>query len=225
MHLYVGDVNSKSACVKWITSAMKKFGAIDGLINNAAIAGPGGRLHEIDFAELEDTIQTNLVSPIFLCQQILKIFLKQGRGLVINLSGGGATQGRPFFSPYAISKCALVRMTETLALEYPQLRFYSIAPGRLVTPMTKSILKINPAKIGAEYPEMKQRYEEGGDSPLKAAELALWLFENQPEHLNGRLISAIWDNYRDTPSYPSQVGWWTLRRIDDQCRKTLSESL
>jgi len=224
-YLHLGDVSSSKVCENWVEKTFDHFGTVDLLINNAAITGPAGKLHEIAFKDFQKAIETNLLAPVNLTHWVLRRWeaAKKKSGVVINLSGGGATYARPNFSSYAVSKCAMVRMTETLAEEYPDLRFYAISPGALQTPMVEAVLKMDPAKVGREYEEAKRRFEQGGEDPQKAANLAQWLFENRPETLSGKLISAIWDDYQQAPDYPKQVGWWTLRRVDEVCLKHLKD--
>jgi 3-oxoacyl-[acyl-carrier protein] reductase len=217
--LTLGDVVSAGDCQRWVERTRTHFGSIDVLINNAGIPGPGGMLHEISMEDFDATLQTNLVAPARLSQLVLPDFLAQGHGVILNLSGGGATAPRPRFSAYAASKCALVRLTETLALEYPALFFYALSPGALRTPMMQAMVEMGPEKIGKEYYDAKRRMEEGGEDPKRAAELALWLVKHHPPELNGKLISAIYDDYRR--EQPKAATWWTLRRVDEVCRKDL----
>lgn len=224
-HLFHGDLTNKKDCANWIESTIERFGNIDLLINNAAIQGPGGKLHTLDFLELEKTVETDLMAQLFMCHQVLKIFEKNKSGTIINLSGGGATHVRPYFLPYAISKAGIVRATETLALEYPHLRFYAIAPGSLNTQMMREIAKYPPEIIGQESLDARKVIEKGGKDPMKAAELVLWLFENQPERLNGKVVSAVWDKYRETDALNPYRYWWTLRRVDEKLIEELGDLL
>lgn len=217
-----GDISSRSDGNNWINTALSRFKKIDVLVNNAAITGPTGKWHEIDFAEAETSLSVNLVGPLYLTQLCLKHFAKQGSGTVLNLSGGGATAARPHFISYAIAKSALVRATESLAKEYPELRFYAISPGALKTQMTQAILDQDKTQVGPEYGDLKRRIDAGGEDPQKAAALALWLIENNPKELSGKLISGIWDNYKDPKSW-HRTDWWTLRRVDEVLWKKLQE--
>ena len=219
--IHLGDLASRETARAWVSRTIETFGGIDCVINNAAVTGPGGRLHEIDFEEFEAAINIDFLAPAYLCHLVLKHFEVRGRGVIVNLSGGGATAPRPYFAAYATAKSAVVRLTETLAKEYPALRCYAISPGFLKTPMVEGVLKLDPAKVGKEYDEAKRRVEQGGEDPRRAAELALWLFQEQPAHLNGRLISAIWDDYKNAPANLEETGWWTLRRVDEVCLNKL----
>lgn len=221
-YFHHGDVADPGSCREWLESS-ERWGAVGALINNAALPGPGGRLHEVDFEEYRRSIEVNLTAPSFLCHLALRHWEDRRRaGVLINLSGGGATSPRPTFSAYAITKTALVRLTETIAVEYPKHRAYAISPGALMTPMIEAILRMDPKKVHpGDFAEAERRSREGGVDPDKAANLVLWLLQEQPEHLNGRLIHAIWDDYRRAPRYSPEVGWWTLRRIDEPCKKNL----
>lgn len=220
----VGDVTDAEAHRKWIHGAEQRFGRVDHLINNAALPGPPGKLDEIPWEDYREALDVNLQAPIRLLQTWLRHHRDKGTtGTAINLSGGGATQARPGFSAYSLAKTALVRLTETLALEYPEHRFYAISPGGLMTPMIEAILRMDPEKVPAtDLAEAKRRAREGGESPQKAADLALWLLKEKPIALNGKLIHAVWDDYKNHPAEVPE--WWTLRRIDEPCRKRLSKS-
>lgn len=225
-HFHVGDVVDKEACRSWINAVAKRFGHLDCLINNAALPGPAGKLHEIEFPDFEKSLAVNLTAPVYLSQLVLQHHHKTpgSQAVIVNLSGGGATFPRPGFSAYAITKTALVRMTETLAGEYPQHRFYAISPGGLMTPMIEAILRMDPSKIEKkEFAEAERRAAHGGDDPRKAAELLLWLFREKPTELSGKLLHAVWDDYKNFHRYPAEVGWWALRRVDEVCKKTLLE--
>lgn len=221
---FLGDVASGADCKRWVESAVDRFGQIDCLINNAAIAGPGGKLNDISFVDFRLAMDVNFLAPVRLIKFVLPYFLKAKSGVVINLSGGGATQARPHFSAYASAKCALVRFTESVAAEYPNLCFYSISPGGLLTPMIEKVLQMGPDAIGIEYDEAKCRSETGGEDPRKAARLAQWLFRNRPAELSGALVSAVWDDYENFQGLRSGVEWWRLRRVDSVLAQTLASS-
>jgi NAD(P)-dependent dehydrogenase (short-subunit alcohol dehydrogenase family) len=221
----VGDVTSHLTLSTWFQRTLARWERVDCVINNAATQGEVGRLHEVAFDDFEKVIKTNFLAPAFLSQLAVRHYLERGSGTIINVSGGGATHARPRFISYATSKCALVRMTETLAVEYPELSFYAVSPGGLKTAMTQWVVDMGPERAGAEFEEAKRRIAEGGEDPNRAADLVLWLTENRPRALNGKLISAIWDDYRQLSEKDLMDGWWTLRRIDEQCRKRMQDDI
>ncbi len=220
---FLGDQTDPKARKEWISGVINKFGSIDGLINNAAVTGPPGKLGEVAWSEFQDTIAVNLLAPIALIKELLEQ-QKNTPFCAINLSGGGATIGRAKFSAYAITKTALVRMTENLAMEYPTHRFYAISPGRLFTPMIEKVLAMDPSKVEAhELADAQTRRQGDADSPQLAIGWIEWLLENRPENLNGMLLHAVWDDKERLLRYPGHLGWNKLRRIDQKTLSPLSE--
>ena len=91
------------------------------MINNAAIQGPIGPSWTLTDYFIEKTIKINLLGPIFLSKLIIPKMIKNKEGVILNLSGGGATAARENFSSYAVSKTGLVRYSEILAAELKNL--------------------------------------------------------------------------------------------------------
>jgi NAD(P)-dependent dehydrogenase (short-subunit alcohol dehydrogenase family) len=194
-------------------------GRLDVLVNNAAIVGPIGALEENDWARWQVTIQVNLLAPAALCRLAIGRMKARGGGAIVNVSGGGATSPRPFFSAYATAKAGLVRLTETIAAEVGRygIRANAIAPGAMNTEMLDAVLRAGPAKAGeAEYRKALEQEENGGTPPGTPAELAVFLASDRAAGINGRLISAVWDPWKDLASHAGDLAKsdvYTLRRI------------
>jgi NAD(P)-dependent dehydrogenase (short-subunit alcohol dehydrogenase family) len=146
--------------------------------------------------------------------------MKQQRyGKIVQLSGGGATKPMPRTSAYAASKAAVVRFAETLAEEVRDfgISVNAIAPGAMNTRMLDEMLAAGPERIGqVAYAAAIKQKEKGGDSPLQAAACALFLAATASDGISGKLISAVWDNWRDFPAHKDALARsdvYTLRRI------------
>ena len=149
---------------------------------------------------------------------VLPLFKKIGRGKIINFSGGGATSSRPNFSAYAVSKTAVVRLTEILAEELSKYNIdvNVVAPGAINTGMLDEIIEAD-ARAGEEYDKALKRVKEGGDSVEKIVDLCRFLVSSESYGISGKLISAIWDDYRSEPFLERlrrDPDFCTLRRID-----------
>ena len=130
------------------------------------------------------------------CRGVIPHFKKAGRGKIIILSGGGATNPRPNISAYAASKAAVVRLMETLALELQphHIDVNAIAPGALATRLVDEVLAAGPEKVGAAfYAQNKKWKEAGATSPALGAGLAVYLASAESDGITGRLLSAQWD--------------------------------
>jgi NAD(P)-dependent dehydrogenase (short-subunit alcohol dehydrogenase family) len=194
-----------------------ELGEIDILVNNAAIQGPIGPIEIADFQAWRESFDVNLFAPARLCQLVIPGMRRQGAGKIINISGGGATSPRPDFSAYAAAKCALVRLTETLAEELKDARIdvNAISPGAMNTRMLDEVLEAGPG-ASREYAGALKRQREGGASMENAAGLVAMLVSSLCDGITGRLISAVWDDWKTLPQRASELmgtDLYTLRRV------------
>ena len=133
-------------------------GPLHVLVNNAGIYGPKGPTDEVDFEEWKRCVDINLYGTLLPCRAAMKRFKASGYGKIVNLSGGGATNPMPNLSAYAASKAAVVRLTETLALELVPYRVdvNAVAPGALNTRLLEEVLAAGPEKVGEKFYQQSQ---------------------------------------------------------------------
>lgn len=199
---------------------------IDVLINNAAIQGPIGPVWENDWEVWTKTLSINLTAPVFLCRVLVPKFIKQGGGVIINLSGGGAASPRPYFSAYSAAKAALVRFSETLAHELKDtpVRVNCIAPGPLPTEMLKQILENGADYIDPqEWQQAQKILDNEEDSFARVARLCAFLISDEATSISGRLISALWDPWEDRERFRKLLmdpHFFTLRRVTPDDKST-----
>lgn len=214
-----GDVTQDGAPAELVQNTLNQLGSLHILVNNAGIWGPKGEVEEVDWSEWVYTVQINLLACVQMCRQVLPGMKQQSYGKIIQLSGGGATKPMPRTSAYAASKAAVVRFAETLAEEVrgQGIDVNAIAPGAMNTRMLDEMLAAGPEKIGeAAYAGVQKQKQSGGDSPVNAAELALFLASSASDGITGKLISAVWDHWRDFPAHLDELNRsdvYTLRRI------------
>jgi 3-oxoacyl-[acyl-carrier protein] reductase len=214
------DVSNRGEVAGMVAQALEKFGKVDILVNNAGICGPIGPLVENDPERWLQTIRINLFGVLFCSRAVLPFMIRQRRGKIINLSGGGASSPRPNFSAYAASKAAIVRLTETLAEEVKgfNIQINAIAPGAVNTRLTDEILAAGSAAGEETLARTRRQKETGGAPPERAAALAVFLASEESEGLSGRLISAVWDDWESMNGRIDQImasDLYTLRRVTD----------
>ena len=150
--------------------------------------------------------------------------IKTGGGSIINLSGGGATGPRANFTAYASAKAALVRFSESLAEEVlsNNIRVNCIAPGAMQTKLLSEVIASGPTAAGQrEYVLAKNIFKDGGASIERVANLAYFLTSNESQDISGKLISAVWDNWREWNKHLDKLNagdLYTLRRITGKDR-------
>ncbi len=214
-----GDVSRRSDVNRMVEVARRKFDVIDVLVNAAGIYGPIGPLVENNTNEWVATIQTNLLGTLYSMQAVLPNMLARRKGAIINFAGGGAVSPFPRFTAYATSKAAVVRLTETVAEEVKEsgIRVNAIAPGAVNTRLLDEVLAAR-EKAGKEfYARAVEQKAQGGTPPERAAELALFLASPAAVGVTGRLISAVWDDWKSLAERAPELShsaMFTLRRID-----------
>jgi len=212
------DVASEADVGRLVERALSEFGRIDALVNCAGVYGPIGPSAEVGPGAWWDTLRTNLLGTFLATRFVLPQMLRQGRGKIINLAGGGASSPFPRFSAYATSKAAVVRLTETLAeeLKGSGIDVNAVAPGAVNTRLLDQVLEAGDA-AGDQFLNCARRQrEEGGTPPEKAAELAVFLASDKSNGLTGRLISAVWDEWPEMALRIPEImasDLYTLRRV------------
>lgn len=190
---HVADVTSFESVAEVIDEHEQYFGGLNVIVNAAAIQGPIGPLWKNDPHKWGAAAAANLTGVFHVCHAGLSHMLKAQRGVIIIFSGGGAAYARPNFSAYGASKTGVLRLVETIHEELriacsEGIQIYAVAPGAVRTRMTEEVLACQEAAGARAYAEAVQTDAEGGTPPEKAAELCLYLAEQRPVCLLGRLI-------------------------------------
>ena len=196
-----------------------RLGQVDILVNNAAVQGPIGPAWEVQWHEFEQALRFDFLVPVALCRALIPSMKAIGRGWIINIAGGGATTPRPMFAAYAAAKTALVRFTETVAIETARdgIRINAVAPGAFASGMTRAVHS-SADNAGDVEAAIAQRLLDSEDTANaeKAARLVVYLTIGEGRDVTGKLISAVWDRWDCLHRYPAVLAHkdvFTLRRI------------
>lgn len=146
-----GDISKEDVCISLVETAIKQFGRIDVMVNNAGISGKSKKIHEMTERDWDEVIDVNLKGT-FLCtrEAVKKMINNTGNGLgrtnnysIINISSVHYETPSPESAPYAASKGGMELLTKTAALELADkgIRINGIAPGAIATDMNKELLE------------------------------------------------------------------------------------
>ena len=149
------DISKRKSLKEFIGNITKKFDSVDILINNAGF--PFERriwfknVHAVSEMDLINILKVDLIGSFCMTKEILKLMIKQKRGVIINIVSTPAISGHIYGSPYSIAKAGLISLAKHIALEYGKynIRSYSVALGDVYTDaMAKSLSRndINKAK-------------------------------------------------------------------------------
>jgi NAD(P)-dependent dehydrogenase (short-subunit alcohol dehydrogenase family) len=130
-----GDV-SDAAHREALLNAVRAFGRLDLLVNNASLLGPSPQpiLGAYPLDVFEQVYRVNTVAPLALFQLALPL-LEESKGRVINITSDAAVEAYDCWGGYGSSKAALEQLTRILAVEHPALSIYLADPGDLRTQM------------------------------------------------------------------------------------------
>jgi NAD(P)-dependent dehydrogenase (short-subunit alcohol dehydrogenase family) len=110
------DVSNAADVQRVVDHAVGHYGAIHGLVNNAAI-GPLGTVLDTDEALFERIVDVNLKGTYLMSRAVLPHMIRQGGGSIVNI-GSGAGWGKPNMAAYAASKGAIVALTTAMAYDH-----------------------------------------------------------------------------------------------------------
>lgn len=119
-----------------VQAAVERFGKVDVLVNNAATNPYFGPLCDISDSAWEKTFEVNLKGYFFAAREVIRHLQGRGApGAIVNVSSVVALRAAPMQGAYAMSKAAVISMTQTLAYEVggSGIRVNAIAPGLVET--------------------------------------------------------------------------------------------
>ena len=183
------DVSAESDWQSIVAAAEERFGGVDVLYNNAAVApATDGSVVDVPLEVWDRILAVNLTGPMLGCRHAIPQMLRRGGGSIINTSSIRAfVGGSQPIDAYTASKGALISLTRSLAVVYgPQgIRANVIAPGTIRTPMAQ----VHDAHGDPGSRMRLARYPVGRfGEPTEIADLALYLASDESRWTNGAVM-------------------------------------
>jgi NAD(P)-dependent dehydrogenase (short-subunit alcohol dehydrogenase family) len=184
-----GDIGDEQFCRAAVEQAVKEFGRLDVLVNNAAEQHETEDFRKIDGKQIERTFRTNVFSFFFMTKHALA-HMKKGAS-VINTTSVTAYQGHRTLLDYSATKGAIVAFTRSLseALVEEGIRVNAVAPGPIWTPLIPASFEPERvAKHGASAP-MKR-----AGQPNEVAPCYVFLASEDASYMSGQVLHPNGDN-------------------------------
>ena len=189
------DVTDTAAAPQVVAEVEEKFGPITLLINNAGQFRAFGLVEVVDPVAWWNEVQVNVRGPFLYARTALLSMRTHRRGRIINVASIAGLQTIPTLSAYIVSKTALIRLSEILALEAAGygIQVFTIHPGSVRTPMNDYV---------HDSPEVTQRapqvqewfrhlYAENRDTSIeRSVQLVVRIAAGDADALAGRYVSV-----------------------------------
>ena len=191
---FPADVADPASVKRAFQAGEQSLGPVDLLINNAGALGPLRPLSETSAEDWWRTMEVNLRGPLLTTAAAIPGMMARRRGRIVNVSSGGGTFPTPNFSSYGVSKTALIRFTECVAIELKPfgIAAFSISPGTVRTAMSE--ISLNSPDGKKWIPWFARIFEEGLNlPPERAAQLVVTLASGKADALSGRFIAPADD--------------------------------
>jgi NAD(P)-dependent dehydrogenase (short-subunit alcohol dehydrogenase family) len=181
------DVADAEQVTAGVEAVRAKWGAIDLLVNNAGIVGDSILPWDADPNRWWQTVEVNLKGAFLCAHAVLPGMVERQRGRIINLASKAGLFPNTMTSAYSVSKTAMIRLTECLALSAKEanVQVFAISPGLVRTDMTRD-LTVFKELTATEWTPIE-----------RSGELCVLLASGQADALTGRYIHVSNDDVHD----------------------------
>jgi NAD(P)-dependent dehydrogenase (short-subunit alcohol dehydrogenase family) len=188
---FPADVTDAAA----VARIVEAVGQVDILVNNAGMNRALGRIGEVEPEEWWRELEVNFRGPLLFAQAVLPGMRKRKGGRIVNIASAAGLQAFEGSSAYDVSKTALIRLSESIAVEGrgDNIACFAIHPGAVPTAMGAHVLAS--ADIRQRAPAfcalLEGLFSSGRASPIEASvELVLLLVSGAADALSGCYLSV-----------------------------------
>ncbi|GAA1077186.1 SDR family NAD(P)-dependent oxidoreductase [Nocardiopsis composta] len=180
------DVSDAADVDRLFDTAADRLGPVTGLVNNAGVTGPLGRLADASEGVLRRVVDVNLVGCLLCCRRAARDMAALGTGAIVNVSSGAATLGGPGeYVHYAAAKAAVDTLTLGLSKELGPdgVRVNAVAPGLVDTDLHTAMGDPGrPARMAPSIPLRR------AGEPGEIAAAVAWLLSPEASYTTGTVL-------------------------------------
>lgn len=188
------DVSKEDEFAGAVATTLQRWGQLDCLVNNAAIAGALGPIAEIPLADYEATCAVVQRGVFIGMQQAARAMLPRGSGAIVNIASIAGLGGGYGPHVYSACKAAVVSFTQSVALELAEsgIRVNAVCPGNIETPIHTGVTDgrwiERMAKIRVNHVDDQAMNRMGQPEEIAAA--VLWLASDEASYITGHALTV-----------------------------------
>jgi len=191
------DVSDEAEVDAFIAGAVEAMGGVDVLVNNAGIAGPGGRTDTLELEAWNRTFDVNVTGTFLVSRRVIPHLVAQGSGSIVNMSSTAGLMGFPNRAPYAAAKWAIIGLTKTMAMELGEfgIRVNAICPGSVDSDRMDRVVDLEAAASGRSADEVRGGFTKASSlqtfvDPADIAEMIRFVCSPAGSKISGQALSV-----------------------------------
>lgn len=194
------DVSDSDALVGFMDAAMAHLGGLDCLVNNAGIAGPTGRIEELDPSDVRQTLDICLTSQFVTIARAVPQLRASGNASIVNVSSLAGRLGFRLRSPYAAAKWGVIGLSKSMAIELGPdgIRVNALLPGLVAGDRQRRVLEARAQAQGISFEEAERDAFSRTSikeyvTPQQLADQVLFLASPRGRTISGQALSVCGD--------------------------------
>jgi NAD(P)-dependent dehydrogenase (short-subunit alcohol dehydrogenase family) len=194
------DVADRGAVAKLFDDATEALGGLDCLVNNAGIAGPTGRVEEINPEDWDRCLAVDLTSQFNCVRLAVPHLRKSSNASIMNLSSQAGKHGFPLRSPYAAAKWGVIGFTKSIAIELggDGIRVNALLPGLVAGDRIRRVIEAKAQQKGFAFKDMEATLFNNASikeyvTPQQLADMVVFTASPRARTISGQALSVCGD--------------------------------
>lgn len=152
------DVTDEASVERLVERTENAFGGLDGVVNNAGIAGPTAPVTEVDADDWDATMAVNAKGPFLVAKHATPLLSESDRASIVNIASISGKRPLEDRTPYTASKMAVIGLTRTLAFELgdDDVTVNAVCPGATEGPRIDRVIENQAEQRGISFREAKR---------------------------------------------------------------------
>ena len=196
----VCDVSDRAQVARLFDDALEALSRLDCLVNNAGIAGPTGKVEEINPEDWDRCLAIDITGQ-FNCVRLAVPHLKQSKNpSILNLSSQAGKHGFPLRSAYAAAKWGVIGFTKSIAMELGPfgIRVNALLPGLVAGDRIRRVIEAKAQQAGVSFKEQETAMFRSVSikdyvTPQQLADMVVFTASPRAKTISGQAISVCGD--------------------------------